>query len=331
MQIIGGAFRVRPLLNWTFALQVMNLLIQELDWTYMAIIYDNDSYGINGVSELLSNVKSKDICFPRKIAIDPFMAQADLLTILKLHLEDLLIHSNIGGILVFGSLKLGTAILKATDIFLEGNPNYTSPVFLFSESSSYFDDQFTNVSRGAFAVSPPRRYVQEFLDYWTTIFTDVDTLYVTIASNKYIKLLYEKTFSCELAEAKEHHNCTLPSRGAVLNKLKPSLYNQYAVQAAMTITKAVKEVHYKECETKLFHCTELFNVPRQRFIDIINKLVVKFDDDFSLRLKTFKNPDLQISFNGETDITLPPDYPEYEVYNHQMCAAEERFCFKKVI
>ena len=297
----------------------------------MAIIYDNDTYGRNGVSELLSSIKSKDVCFPYKIPINTSLTQVSLAQRLDVHLKRILVNANISGILVFGSFTLGTAILNATEQFLERNPNSTSPVFLFSEGSSNLDNDFKGISKGAFAVSPPRRTVEEFIDYWTDIFTNIDTLYKTVSSNVYIKLLYENTFSCKLADSRPDHSCGVLSKDEVLNKLKPSLYHQYAIQAAMTVVRAVKEVHKEECGTKLSWCDELFVVPRQRFIDVFDKMVVKFDDDFTLRVKAFKNPDLQISFKGGTDILLPSGYPSYEVYNHQQCGAgDKEFCFKKV-
>ena len=312
-------------------LQVMNLLVQDLDWTYMAIIYENDSYGISGVTELLASIQSKDVCFPYRIHVDPSETQETLTQILDSHLNNLLVNSNISGLLVFGSLKLGTAVMKATEILLQNNPNISNPVFLFAESSSYFTNQFRGVSKGAFVLSPPRRPVQEFQDYWTSVFTNVNTLYNTIAGNPYIKTLYELVFNCTLADSVGNHNCPSLSTEEVLDKLKPSLYNQYAIQAAMTVAKVVKVVHETECGRTQIDCGELYVVPRQKYIDVLDNLVVKFDDDFTLRLDAFKNPDLQVTFNGATDVSLPPGFSAYEVYNHQKCATgSPEFCFKKV-
>ena len=297
----------------------------------MAIIYENDSYGVSGVTELLKIIKSKDVCFPFKVAIDPSETQDSVAQILDSHLNSLMIQSKISGLLVFGSLKLGTAVMKATEVFLQNNPNVSNPVFLFAESSSYFTGQFRGVSKGAFVLSPPRRTVQEFLDYWTSIFTDDASLYSAIAGNPYIKILYESTFKCQVADNRIDYNCPSLTKEVVLDTLQPSLYNQYAIQAAMTVAKVVKEVHRLECGTSLAPCEQLYTLPRQRFIDVLDNLVVKFDDDFTLRLDAFKEPDLQLTFDGSTDVSLPPGFTAYEVYNHQRCATNiADFCFVKV-
>ena len=297
----------------------------------MAIIYENDSYGVSGVTELLKIIKSKDVCFPFKVAIDPSETQDSVAQILDSHLNSLMIQSKISGLLIFGSLKLGTAVMKATEVFLQNNPNVSNPVFLFAESSSYFTGQFRGVSKGAFVLSPPRRTVQEFLDYWTRIFTDEASLYRAIPGNPYIQILYNSTFNCQVPDDRNEYNCPPLTKEVVLEKLQPSLYNQYAIQAAMTVAKVVKEVIRLECLAGGSPCEQLYTLPRQRFIDVLDNLVVKFDDDFTLRLDAFKEPDLQLTFDGSTDVSLPPGFTAYEVYNHQRCAPNSSdFCFEKV-
>ena len=309
----------------------MNLLVQELNWTYMAIIYDNDSYGINGVSELVSSIRSNDVCFPYKIAIHPSVTNEALVQNLEAHLNDIIVDSRISGVLVFGSQTLGMAVLNATGNFMDSNPNFTSPVFLFSESSSYFDGEFERISRGAFAMSPPRRDVQEFTEHWVSLFKDVNKLY---SSNMFIKSVYESVFSCQLAASSTNHNCSVLDRATILEKLKPSLYNQYAIQATMLIAKAVKEVHKAECGEHTTRCDKLMTVSRQIFIDVFNHLNVNLYYEFSsFRINAFRNPDLIVNFNGSADAMLEAGYLEYEVYNHQKCQtsdASKGYCFAQV-
>ena len=309
----------------------MNLLVQELNWTYMAIIYDNDSYGINGVSELVSSIRSNDVCFPYKIAIHPSVTNEALVQNLEAHLNDIIIDSRISGVLVFGSLTLGMAVLNATDNLRDLHSNFTSPVFLFSESSSYFDGDFERVSRGAFAMSPPRKDVQEFTEHWVSLFANVSKLN---SSNSFIKSVYESVFSCKLAASSTNDSCSVFDRATILEKLKPSLYNQYAIQATMLIAKAVKEVHKAECGPHPTRCDKLTTVSRQKFIDVFNHLNMNFYDEFlRLRIIAFRNPALIVKFNGSADAILDAGYSKYEVYNHQKCQASsagEGYCFAQV-
>ena len=296
----------------------------------MAIIYDNDSYGINGVSELVASIRSNDVCFPYKIAIHPSVTNEALVQNLEAHLSDIIIDSRISGVLVFGSLTLGTAVLNATGNFMDSNPNFTSPVFLFSESSSYFDGDFERVSRGAFAMSPPRKDVQEFTEHWVSLFANVSKLN---SSNSFIKSVYESIFSCQLAASSTNDSCSVFDRATILEKLKPSLYNQYAIQATMLIAKAVKEVHKAECGEHTRRCDKLMTVSRQKFIDVFNHLNINFYDEFRLRIIAFGNPALKVNFNGSADAILDAGYSKYEVYNHQKCQAsssDEGYCFAQV-
>ena len=298
----------------------------------MAIIYENDTYGSNGVADLLSSIKTtRDVCFPFKISVDPLETQEQLVQTLDSELQTLIFGSNITGLLIFGSIKLATAVMKATEILKNNTANFSIPVFLFAESSSYFEGTFRGVSKGAFAVSPPRKTVQEFEDHWVDIFSNSNTLYNTIPSNIYIKRLYEKEFDCQLT-SQDTHACPVLTKEVVLEKLRSSLYNQYAIQATMTVAKVAKEIYHSECGTSS-NCDELYVVPRKRFIDVLDTLTIKFDDDFALRLDAFKTPvDLEISFNRKTDVTLPPGYPIYEVYNHQKCPTNPKeFCFVEVL
>ena len=310
----------------------MNQLVQELDWTYMAIIYENDTYGSNGVDGLLSDIKTtNDLCFPFTVAVDPLEPQEQLVQTIESELQNLIFGSNISGFLIFGSVKLATAVMKATENLKNDTTDFSIPTFLFAESSSYFEGSFRGVSKGAFAVSPPRKTIQPFEDHWVDIFTNVNSLYNAATSNIYLKKLYYDVFGCQLAPSKDSHTCPVVTREEVLDKLKSSLYNQYAIQAVMIASKVAKEIYRSECGTTS-NCDKLYEVPRKRFIDVLNTLTINFDDDFVNELRLFKTPvDLQISFNRRTDATLPPGYPSYAVYNHQKCPNDQsEFCFIEV-
>ncbi|XP_053408222.1 uncharacterized protein LOC123559795 isoform X1 [Mercenaria mercenaria] len=313
--------------------EVMIKYIEALNWTYMAIIYDDDAYGQGGKDELLNRSRGLDVCFPAMIPVDALHYNR-----LKLEtdIKDKVIAAEvpINGILVFGSSVLADLVLVATETVLEETPNASRPVFLFSEAGGYIQGHHTNVSKGAFVLSPPRRIIESFQDEWTTIFTDTTRLYQEIESNTWIRDVYNSSFNCKLADRKDDNNCSPLSESEFKSAVPDSVYNQYAIQAAMVISAVVKNIYKKKCPNQLAACdsfTDTYETPRYEFVKELSQISqINFDDFSSFRLKEFQSPDLTVSFGDSCEIRFPDVFPVYEVYNHQILCNTGPYCLVKV-
>ncbi|XP_060570167.1 metabotropic glutamate receptor 7-like [Ruditapes philippinarum] len=186
--------------------EVMIEFMEALNWTYMAIIYDDDSYGRGGKDELLLQSKGLDVCFPVLIAVNTtYNNEIELETDIK----DKIIGADvpISGVLVFGSSFLADLVLIVTEKVVKNNKNVVHPVFLFSEAGGYIQGRHENISKGAFVLSPPKRVISSFQEHWTQIFTDTSKLYQEIESNSLIREVYTEIFNCTPADTKEINTC----------------------------------------------------------------------------------------------------------------------------
>ena len=50
-------------------MQVLLKLLQQLDWNYIAIVYDDDDYGRQAAEELRDLSKGQDLCVPSFTAL----------------------------------------------------------------------------------------------------------------------------------------------------------------------------------------------------------------------------------------------------------------------
>ena len=50
-------------------MQVLLKLLQQLDWNYIAIVYDDDAYGRQAAEELRDLSKGQDLCVPSFTAL----------------------------------------------------------------------------------------------------------------------------------------------------------------------------------------------------------------------------------------------------------------------
>ncbi|XP_045207831.2 uncharacterized protein LOC123559795 isoform X3 [Mercenaria mercenaria] len=330
--IYKNFFRTIPPDN--LQVEVMLELLEALNWTYIAIVYDDDSYGRGGKDELLAKSKGLDVCFPVLI---PVANTHSHVTKIETDIRDKIIGADIPitGILVFGSSVLADHVLSATENVIKNNPNVTRPVFLFSEAGGYIQGAHTDISKGAFVLSPPRRLISKFQEEWTNIFTDITTLYQATQSNTWIRDVYEEKFNCTLAETKDENTCRQISVSEFEEAVPDSVYNQYAIQAAMIFAKVVKNVFERSCPDNDL-CAEFLDTrktPRDEFIKELTTIsAINFDNFGNLReIEEFRDPDLVVNFTESAEINLLGDFPEYEVYSHQLCQAEtERTCLIKV-
>ena len=320
----------------------MQKLLKELDWTLMAVIHDDSSYGKGGLDELKASVESSDICFPETIAIQS-NNQTYIQDILKTKVFKIGSESKtdppISGIVIFGTYTLSEAVLQAVEqlqLEYQSNVNVSIyPAFLFSETSIYIEGSFPNTSRGSFIPSPRRVEIASFQNYLTNLFLNKQQLYVEASTDLYLKQLYGHIYGCVAADSYVNDKCPNITRTELETRLQASVYNQFAIQAASAVAVAVKAIHAQACPQSQGVCNDFKTTALTKRNDFFQTLVgrtINFDIDLgTFRIAEFQNPDLKISFDNSTESILGSDYPLYEVYNHQICdAATNTACLKNV-
>ncbi|XP_052804440.1 uncharacterized protein LOC128234312 [Mya arenaria] len=320
---------IRPVPADDIQVKVLREFLLSMNWTMMAMIYDDDTYGNGGFEALSADAHGLDVCFPVSIPVPTDRRNVtELEEIIRRQIYRVNVTSlpTISGILIFGSYNLVEAVMQAVEN-IHSDPamaGYQRPAFLLSEAGGYIEGQFTNVSKGAFILSPPKRNISSFSDdYWRPMLNSSTKLKEEANVNKYFQQMIEQLGNCQLSNSTAADYCALLEDETIKQDIRNSIFTQYAIQAAMLAAYATKTVRSKACGNINGVCQAFLNTsatPRAKMIDAIQNVDIKFDEDFkTVRIPEFRNPEhLIIRFNGSSDVTFgSPELPLYEIYNHR--------------
>ncbi|XP_052255240.1 uncharacterized protein LOC127860953 [Dreissena polymorpha] len=329
--------------------QVMHEFLVAARWTMLTVIYMNDTYGRGGFWELSERLVGSDICVVGSVAIEPEKYNVTVLEDVVRNevykINDTRDEPPVSGIIVFGSYQIVEALFQAIQNLENDNKSahFNRPSLILSETGTYFEGKFPNVSKGAFVLSPPRRIISEFQTHWKNSLTISQTLKAEANANRYFKEMFEGLMNCQFFNEVQANYCRPMAPEEQTMHAAQSMYTQYAIQSALVTAFSVKRVHSAACLTggacdafKLANMTK-----RSAFIDAIQNQNITFDRDFGgLRLQEFQSQHLltalTVRFEGSSDVKFVPSnmFPEYELYNHrldsQRCAQKDAPCLIKV-
>ena len=311
--------------------------MQQVNWTYVAIIHDDDSYGREAVDQLLSTSGQRYTCFPEVFPVDPQLTSDQMRQQIKRNLESLQMRIvPISGLVLFGGNRLGTAVLEVINDIYRSNSSYEVPKILASEGFWSVEQEridINNVTKGLYMTSPPIRKIREFEEYW------MDNLLgniTAVSDNKYLADVYRLVKNCNLTD-KATICDSLTHEEIEVNFPQPYVV-QYAVQAAFSIARAIKGVYNSIVGCPGVNCRQfLLAEPKSHYLEILenSENTVDFDEDFGdLRLDVFKlEPKLELNFtvlSSDPVYTLPAVL-SYAVYNKHTCKDNvDKLCMERV-
>ena len=315
--------------------------MQQVNWTYVAIIHDDDSYGREAVDQLLSTSGQRYTCFPEVFPVDPQLTSDQMHQQIKRNLESLQMRIvPISGIVLFGGNRLGTTVLEVINDIYRSNSSYEVPKILASEGFWSVEQEridINNVTKGLYMTTPPIRKIEEFEKYWMDKLLGNIT---AVAENKYLSDVYRLVKNCNLTD-KATICDSLTHEEIEVNFPQPYVV-QYAVQAAFSIARAIKGVYNSLGGCPGVNCRQLLLAePKSHYLEILenSENTVDFDEDFSgtkgsLRLDVFKlEPKLELNFtvlSSDPVYTLPAVL-SYAVYNKQTCKDNvDKLCMERV-
>jgi hypothetical protein len=233
----------------------------------------------------------------------------------------------IGGIVFIGGGQSGKQMIEIADSLKSSS----TPGFIFSEAIGLITDFFRdhnktiNSSKGSLVMSPVKMAVEDFKQYWISLFTNTSKLYEESKTNPWLKELFFKFSRC----TENDTSCSPMSENEVRMHLPEDVFVSYGILAAYTMAKAVHQMHNKLCSGQNGLCDNLEIVPRGQYITELKEIAVDFQTDFKKASLTTIIPSLQFDENGNAVFT--ESSPDYEVYNHRTClSGEQRFCLVKV-
>ncbi|KAL5010700.1 hypothetical protein ScPMuIL_013005 [Solemya velum] len=303
-------------------IKVMVELMRQLDWTYLAIYYENSNYGVEGVTQLETLAKPYGICVSIKMKVDAHQTTNEIETTIRNGLTSLQDKNgnDVGGVIFFGSSNIAKIIVDQANTL---SSNKTLPVFVFSDAIAtdgsifeYDNGSAKPAAKGLLHINPQHLYMSEFANHWKSIFDDPAKLQEESQTNSWLGDLDRQ---CP-------QNCSSQLQ-------TQSGYLEYAVRAAFTMAWMVKSIHSTVCgATPLGVCPSFCATLGTDFIKQLETAEIETRLEF---LPFYLNDmDLVISFDNKHEIVLPKGSTAYEVQNYKRCqganSPQDEFCFTKV-
>ncbi|KAJ8315689.1 hypothetical protein KUTeg_007839 [Tegillarca granosa] len=307
--------------------QMMILLMKNLDWNYIAIIYEDDAYGIGGKKHLEEMASKENICIAESfpVSVSNGVNYKDLDSILRN-----ITRSSITGVVFFGVSSTANSLLVAA----ESSPFKEKPTFIFSEGSGIKLSMFMttnnvilNSGKGSFIVVPTKRHVEEFATYWKNLFTNMTALITESKSNPWLLDAFHVYTGCRPASDISSPGCNAMTREQIKQKYEDAFYTNYAIEATFVFAKLLKEIHSEMCKNNICpHFAITLSESKDRILAKIETTTFNFQTDFPLKLKTYNAVPKTISFVNHTD-----SVPLYELYHYRSCESNpQNFCIEKV-
>lgn len=302
--------------------KVLTSLMSELEWNYIAIVYENNSYGLHGAHSLQTELHKRGICIRYSSSFNTTYG-VELSTLSQI-IKDITLPKGgaVSGIVFFGGQSSAEKFLTAmTDLDLGGD----TPSIMFSEgagtSKNVFKQETLSASRGNLVVSPTYRSVDIFLEHWNNIFRNRTVLADESKTNPWLKDVFTKIKGCSY----DNPNCQVPTGQEIENAVSKNIYLKFAVDAVCMFAKALKQSKNQICLND--SCSLLTEDGINNFLNALKSVEVnmtsEFGDIFAAKTR------LQFDYNG--DIKPSESKAMFSVYNHRQCLDDiSQFCFIEV-
>ena len=305
--------------------------MRKLEWNYISVVYENNTYGIEAFHEFRSQAAKAGICIPYQTALKIGIYGELNPSELNLILKDVTQYaeSPITGMLVFGGSKTARSVLTAAQVLRQ---TYIFELaFIFSEGVQLGNDVFVDnnqimtFSRGSFLTSPPRINFPKFSDHWEAIFKDSGKLNNESTSNPWLKDVYVEFHPCRQPD--DVSNCPVTQKGQTKSAFQ-SKYVGYVIESVLSIAKTIKQMHENLCSGVSGLCEILkksLNEATGNLIDAIETMELRLQQEFpSLGMV------VGVQFSKAVD-AKQQNVVDYEIYHHRKCSdGSTSFCYVKV-
>ncbi|XP_013382567.1 uncharacterized protein LOC106153255 [Lingula anatina] len=301
--------------------QAMVEILKALGWDYVAIVYTNENYGINGYQELKAAAQKEGICIatPRigNYSI-PLATSSDRFDRI---ISDL-VQSGTRGVIFFGLQEYGKRLLEASARHQDA-PSLL--MWIFSEAlanNNAFSGQTLYALQGGLAVASATKQIPTFQKYFVDLLFNITRGHiVTDLRRVWLEEYTTAAFSCKLAtalEANNQHtrNCSTLSRTEIQDVVEAgsSLYLENGLKAAYAYAASIRNAHSELCNSPGV-CSSLRDMtPLQwmRYLSGLNITLTNHDIPF-LPPELFGK---RLIFE-QHELTFNPESPIYKIRNYQ--------------
>ncbi|KAL4223695.1 hypothetical protein ACF0H5_017163 [Mactra antiquata] len=303
---------VRVVPNDKIQIETMIQTMLSLRWNRIAVVYEDDVYGRDGVDILKSRAESENICVSYVNGID--VRGGININDINGILDDITIGKEtqpaVGGVVLIGATPTVRAILNA----MQGLSISPLPILMLSEGIDLNSNVFKphgvvmSKAKGTLLLSPPYSEIVEFTRHWTSIFTDATKYTSEIQSNPWLKDVYQ-----EMNCLNECPYEALPENQVTSFFAEQPLYVHYAVRGAHALVKSIVNLQKTYCPLQNGLCSNFMNTFRTG--DVVKQLKginIDFNTDFAWRLN---DPLPAFSIDESGEVTHATDSASYELYN----------------
>nr|KAG5709300.1 hypothetical protein BaRGS_018052 [Batillaria attramentaria] len=328
-------FRVIP--PDTIQVQVMLELLEQLDWNYVAIVYDEDDYGRSAATELRRLAEDRQICVPLFESM-PVDTRSDEFYTRTSQIAEQIGSTEVGlvrGLVVLGSRRTTKELLSK----LNSEVSYIQPILseaiaLQSSSLQTAEGHVIPIARGTLLTSPQYSDLPEFRTFWNQLWADNHTYAEHASRNPWLAGYLQQLTGCDAGDsgcwenAGDKRASLSLADGAAGGGL--SLYLWYKVKAIAVMASFLKRLHAKTCGSSFRGvCAALTDAinDRERLLTELKTDPVPLSDLANVT-SAFQNV-TSVAFDANGDVTDEQGDDQYTVYNFRR--GEDGFAFKQVL
>ncbi|KAH3752843.1 hypothetical protein DPMN_187469 [Dreissena polymorpha] len=278
--------RVIPSDNVQIEVMVQTML--SLGWNRIAVIYEDTSYGNDGLVQLQTRSREVGICISlsQRIHLDNGVNSKDLTDALDQSITD-----NIFGVVFFGTANIANKLIDAMDRSVYTNV----PTVLLCEAVNQDFSVFQKLngevivkSEGSVTLSASFHEIPEFKSHWKSVFTNATVFSEEATANPWLRDVYDSITGCT------NSPCRFVSLSEqAFSKAFPDpqpVHVRYAILAIHAFAKLVKDL----CGASETLCTNITSsfMPGFMIDKIQQTLLIDFRTDFQWSLESLRNKPL---------------------------------------
>ncbi|XP_064620108.1 uncharacterized protein LOC135483288 isoform X2 [Lineus longissimus] len=239
--------------------QVFIEVLKKLKWSYIGIVYTDETYGKSVQAELVRHASQNGICIRAAVSVskdekDPVKLAAVFSTLLGV---------NVTGVIYVGLPHVAFDLMKVAPTVMDAGK--LQWIFSDTVGNSRGFGSLNNYTRGYIGLTPSSRRTPEFQDHWMRIDENNPLSY-----NPFFKDWYMSMNKCKLTGVtyepyRSYPACRLMSQD---DKRKSYVQNQYvlsALDAVYTYARALRMARADKCTTKSGACQALLDMSGETF------------------------------------------------------------------
>lgn len=308
-----------------FFKQAVIKVLQELQWSFVNVVYTDDTFGRSSYNEIRSRLVAAGICLTQGIEL----SSTDTSTTAMDNVLKKLTGSDAVGNIYLGTAKIAGSLLDRAETFSEAGKLQWVFTDSISLSSSFTGKKYP---RGVISVIPGSRKITEFEDHWIRIDPKNPS-----NENPWYREWYMTEFDCSLPGALiPPHNSKPACQISIENDRRFAFvqdqFVEPAVHAVYSYANALKRAHADKCGGMTGMCALLKSMTTEDFyLNYLSKTDFKYSKKerveslASAQLDPYHSP-AKVKFDTNGDIT---DY-SFEIYSFNDYTTSGTYKFEKV-